>query len=443
MASTRRILIVDDDAAIRESLLDALADRTTEVRTADSAAAALQAVDDLPPDLVLTDVRMPGTDGIELLRLLRERAPFVDVVLMTAFDDLPTVASAMREGAREFLVKPLDLHDLRRVVSVVFDDRRLRTSVRSDATPSEGESHELVSHDPRMIAIYKVVGQVAASRASVLIRGESGTGKELIARAIHAHSADAHEPFVAVNCSALSPALLESELFGHVRGAFTGAITARPGRFALAGHGTIFLDEIGDTSVEFQSKLLRVLQEHEFDPVGADHSVRTEARVIAATHRQLEDRVASGHFREDVYYRLRVVDLWVPPLRDRLGDLPALTTHLVHRASRALQRPEPILAPETLDAIRRHTWPGNVRELENCLRRAVVLATGNVIHPEHLGIGPVPAGTPADLPSLADLEREHVARVLAASQGQKGRAAQILGISRPRLNRLLKQYGLE
>ena len=304
MASTRRILIVYDDDAIRQSLLEALADRETEVRTAESAAAAMQAVDDVPPDVVLADVRMPGMDGIGLLRLLRERAPFVDVILMTAFDDLPTVASAMREGAREFLVKPLDLHDLRRVLSVVFDDRRIRTKDQPDAERSEVEAHELVGHDPRMIEIYKIVGQVAASGASVLIRGESGTGKELIARAIHAHSPHAREPFVTVNCSALSPALLESELFGHVRGAFTGAISSRRGRFALAGRGMIFLDEIGDTSLEFQSKLLRVLQEQEFDPVGAEQAERTEARVIAATHRQLEELVAGGQFREDLYYRL-------------------------------------------------------------------------------------------------------------------------------------------
>jgi len=439
----QRILIVDDDGAIRQSLLAVLSDRETEVRAASNAAVALRAVEDLLPDLVLADVRMPGIDGIGLLRLLHERAPSVDVVLMTAFDDLPTVASAMAEGAREFLVKPLNLHDLRRVVSAIFDDRRIRTRIRPGGEQSEVEAHELVGHDPRMIEIYKLVGQVAASRASVLIRGESGTGKELVARAIHAHSPHAREPFVAVNCSALAPGLLESELFGHVRGAFTGAVGARRGRFALAGRGTIFLDEIGDTSLELQSKLLRVLQEQEFDPVGGERPERTDARAIAATHREIEQLVADGRFREDLYYRLRVVEIRVPPLRERSADLPLLTEHLLGRASLALQRPQPVVSREASDAIMRHTWPGNVRELENCLRRAVVLAAGNVIRPEHLGIGPIPAGSPAHLPSLAELEREHVARVLAASQGQKARAARTLGVSRPRLDRLLKLHGLE
>jgi DNA-binding NtrC family response regulator len=440
----RYVLVVDDDATIRDSLSEALADGATEVRTAEDAERALAVIDERLPDVVLSDVRMPGLDGLALLKLLRERAPAVDVILMTAYDDMPTVVAAMREGACDFLVKPLDLHDLRRVLAKVFEDRRTRERARraAEEMASAYKLNELVGHDPRMIEIYKLVGQLAANRASVLIRGETGTGKEVIARAIHFNSADAAEPFIPVNCTAFAPTLLESELFGHVKGAFTGAIADHRGRFALAGRGTIFLDEVGDTSIEFQSKLLRVLEDHEYYPVGGEKPERSEARVIAATHRDLEAMIAEHSFREDLYYRLRVVEVTVPPLRERLDDLPVLAGHLVRRASRTLHHEPPIIAREAMDALMRHRWPGNVRELENCLTRAVVLATGDVIRPEHLAIGAVPAESPAQLARLDELERDHVARVLAATDGHKARAAEILGVSRPRLNRLIVKHGL-
>jgi len=441
----RHVLVVDDDAKIRESLSEALSDDVTEVRTAEDAERALSLVDERLPDIVISDVRMPGLDGLALLKLLRERAPSVDVILMTAYDDMPTVVTAMREGAIDFLVKPLDLHDLRRVIGKVFEDRRTRERARR-AVEEEASAYrldELVGHDPRMIEIYKLVGQLAANRANVLIRGETGTGKEVIARAIHYNSPDAAEPFIPVNCTAFAPTLLESELFGHVKGAFTGAVSDHRGRFALAGRGTIFLDEVGDTSIEFQSKLLRVLEDHEYYPVGGEHPERSEARVIAATHRNLEELIGEGRFREDLYYRLRVVEIIVPPLRERLDDLQILAEHLVRRSSETLHRPPPVIAREAMDALTRHRWPGNVRELENCLTRAVVLATGDVIRPEHLAIAPLPAGSPAHLSTLEELEREHIARVLAATGGHKARAAETLGVSRPRLNRLIEKYGLE
>jgi transcriptional regulator with GAF, ATPase, and Fis domain len=246
------------------------------------------------------------------------------------------------------------------------------------------------------------------------------------------------DPFVPVDCTALPSTLLESELFGHVRGSFTGAHADRGGRFAQAGRGSIFLDEIGDTSAELQSKLLRVLQEREFYPVGADRPLRTEARVVAATHRDLERLVATDQFRADLYYRLVVVEIVIPPLRDRASDIPLLADHLLERAARSLGRPSPVLAPQALDRLQAHEWPGNVRELENCLRRALVLATGNVIRAEHL-----PLKRPiADLPNLDLLERDHVCRVYAITGSHKTRTAQILGISRPRLDRLLRKHGL-
>jgi DNA-binding NtrC family response regulator len=351
----------------------------------------------------------------------------------------------MKDGAFDFLVKPVDLHDLRRVLGRLFDDRRARQRARSavelEAAPYRLD--QLVGHDPRMIEMYKLVGQLAATRTNVLIRGESGTGKELIARAIHYNSGDAEEPFVPVNCTALPTTLLESELFGHVKGSFTGAVSSRRGRFALAGRGTIFLDEIGDTGPEFQAKLLRVLEDHEIYPVGAERAERTEARVIAATHQPLEERVASGQFRADLYYRLRVVEIRLPPLRDRLSDLPVLARHLIGRAAQTLGRAEPpLLSEAALEALLRREWPGNVRELENGLMRAVVLATGSVIRPEHLSVQD-PGGATDRLESLAEVERRQVLRVLEATRGHKARTAEILGVSRPRLNRMLRSYGLE
>jgi len=446
----RRLLIVDDDAAIRDSLADALADDKSEVTTAGSAEAALASI--ARPgggaDVILSDVRMSGLDGIALLRLLRERDSDADVILMTAFDDMHTVVSAMREGAAEFLVKPLDLHDLRRVIDRVFDDRRARARAgKRDDAPAASSAQlsgdALVGRDPRMLAVYKLIGQAAISRATALIRGETGTGKELVARAIHANSAESKAPFIAVNCAALPENLLESELFGHVRGAFTGATGDRRGRFALAGRGTIFLDELGDTTLDLQAKLLRVLQEREYYPVGGERPEKTEARVIAATHRDLEEMVARGDFRADLYYRLRVIEIVIPPLRDRVPDIPLLAQHLVERANASTGKPVPIISRDALALLTGHQWPGNVRELENCLTRATVLASGEVIRAEHIQLGPPLGDVETPLSTLDALEREHVERVLASTNGHKARAAQILGISRPRLDRVLRKHGLE
>jgi DNA-binding NtrC family response regulator len=440
---TRRVLIVDDDPVIRASLAEALADDGITVSVAEDGARALAMLADTEPDVVLSDVRMPDVGGLALQDLLRERAPEVDVILMTAFDDMPTVVSAMRGGAVEFLVKPVSLSKLRQVMTRVFQDRRLRKRAAANGETDAPPGDFLIGRDERMIDVYKLVGQAAATRATVLIRGESGTGKELIARAIHANSHAAREPFVPVNCAAVPSTLLESELFGHVRGAFTGAHETRRGRFALAGKGTIFLDEIGDTSLDFQSKLLRVIQDREFQPVGAERTEKTEARVLAATHQNLEQMVADKRFREDLYYRLRVVEIVIPPLRERRSDIPLIAKHMVKRAGASLGTSEPVLSDEALDRLIEHHWPGNVRELENCVLRAVVIAAGNVIRPEHLSIASPSRPTAAPLTSLEQIEREHLTRVLAATEGHKGRAAEILGVSRPRLGRLLKKYELE
>ena len=440
-----RVLVVDDDAAIRDVLSDALTTSGFAVVAASNGTEALATLAATPIEVVLTDVRMEDLDGLGLLRILRERSPDIDVVLMTAYDDMQTVIESMKHGAVQFLVKPLDLTRLTATLRKVFADRTARaTPPASPATAPTRDfvGRDLVGRDPQMIEVYKLVGQAAVSIAAVLIRGESGTGKELVARAIHANSALSTEPFVPINCAALPPTLLESELFGHVRGAFTGAVSNRRGRFAQAGRGVIFLDEIGDTSLDFQTKLLRVLQDREYQPVGSDETERTEARVIAATHQNLEAMVVAGSFREDLYYRLRVVEIAIPPLRARLGDLATLAEHLVARISRALSVSTPLLAADAMKRLGEHAWPGNVRELENCLTRAIVVASGGVLRAEHLSFPEAPSTSASVVPTLADLEREHIVRVLALSTGNHARAARVLGISRPRLRRLIERYGL-
>jgi DNA-binding NtrC family response regulator len=438
----RRILLVDDDTAVLNSLAEALGDVGLEVTTAESGEAALGKLAEIAPDLVLSDIRMPGLDGIQLLKVVRERAPSVDVILMTAYDDMPTVVRAMREGAFDFLVKPINLHELEEVLRKALRDRRAREAARQ-AVEDQAEPYrldELVGKDPQMIAVFKIVGQLAASRVNVLVRGESGTGKEIVARAIHFNSVGAAEPFIPVNCTALPETLLESELFGHVRGAFTGAVSDRRGRFALAGRGTIFLDEIGETSPDFQVKILRVLEDGEVHPVGGEQAEVTEARVIAATNRDLDGLVEEGAFREDLFYRLKVVEVVLPPLRERPMDIPLLVRHLTRKICRRLHESEPALPASTIEALLEHDWPGNVRELENCLTRAVALSTGGVIRPEHLGLGPDrSAGV---FRALDEVEGEHVRRVLFGVRGNKAKAARVLGISKPRLYRLLEKHGI-
>lgn len=443
----RRVLLVDDEPKVLESLSEALAAEGLEVLTAESAEQALGLVASRKPEVILSDVRMPGVSGLELLRLVKDRAPSVDVIVMTAYDDMPTVVEAMREGASDFLTKPVDLQGLRSVMDRMFRDRRARREAAEGEREAGAASPEpglgpLVGRDPKMIEVYKKVGQLAGTRVTVLITGETGTGKELVARAIHDSSPWAEEPFVPLNCTAIPEGLLESELFGHVRGAFTGAVNDRRGRFAMAGRGTLFLDEIGDTPLGFQAKLLRVLEERSFVPVGAESAEKSEARVIAATHHPLEERIETGEFRKDLYYRLRVVKIHLPPLRERRGDIPQLARHLIRRATRELERPAPTLTKATEDLLVEHEWPGNVRELENCLTRAIALATGHVIRPADLAFVGKDEVEAADYRSLEQWEREHVQRILRVTGGNKTRAAEILGVSRPRLYRLIEKHGL-
>ena len=442
---THRILVVDDDAAVREALALHLGRARYEVTAAESAEQALRIVEEVDPALVITDVRMPGMDGIALVEHLRTVLPDLNGIVITAFEDMATAVGAIRAGAYDYLVKPLDLDQIELVLERALRDRSLRRRVSTIAE----EAREpfalaaLIGRNPAMIEIYKRIGALAGNRAPVLIRGETGTGKEVIARAIHFNSSGSGEPFVAVNCTAVPEPLLESELFGHVRGAFTGAIAERRGRFELAGRGTIFLDEIGDVSPAFQAKLLRVLQEREFHPVGGERARRTEARVLAATHTPIEARVREGAFREDLYFRLRVVEILVPPLRERRQDIPLLVEHLLGKIRQEVHR-DLVVSPDALQRLTAHAWPGNIRELENALIRAAVQSRSGVLRAEDfalqsLTIDEAPAGTG----TLADAVRRHIALVLEQTGGNKRAACRILKISRPRLDRLMARYGRE
>ena len=442
---TQRILVVDDDQSIRESFERQLRLLGYAPAVAESAEAAMRLLQSSDPAIVITDVRMPNASGLELLSWLRERAPEIDVIVMTAHQDMESALRAMKGGAYDYLVKPLDLDQIELVLARCVRDRGWRRRAHRLAAEA-AEPYQLghlVGRDPRMIEISKLIASVATARMPVLIRGETGTGKEVIAKTIHYNSAEADEPFVAVNCTAVPESLLESELFGHVRGAFTGAISDRKGRFELASDGTIFLDEIGDVTPTFQAKLLRVLQDGEFYPVGAEQPEKTGARVIAATHRDLERLVTEGKFREDLYYRLRIVEIVVPPLRERAGDIPELARFLVRRAAASSGHTEPVIGDDAMAALVAHEWRGNVRELENCLTRATVLAAGNVVRPEHLSLSSDGERVSAKLASLEEVERDQIVRVLAYTAGQKTAAAKILGVSRPRLDRLLVKHRLE
>ena len=443
-----RILVVDDDASIRETFERHLSRSGYTVHLAGDGQQALSLLAEVDPALIITDVRMPGLDGLELLRRVREGADPPDVLVITAHDDMRSAIEAMRAGAYDYLVKPLDLDEIDLLIQRCLSERALRGRIQRQ-TAAAAETHaldRLVGRHPRMIEIYKMIGMLAGNRATVLVRGETGTGKERIARAIHFNSPAAAEPFIAVNCSALAETLLESELFGHVRGAFTGAVASRRGCFELAGAGTIFLDEIGDTSPGLQAKLLRVVETREFYPVGSERPRQSQARVIAATHRPLEALVQSGRFREDLYFRLKVVEIAVPPLRERPEDVPLLAAHLLARVAGELHRDVRALSDEALRELARYDWPGNVRELENALTRAAVLARGPVVGVEHLALGrsaavpdSVETATVGD--RLDDVERAHVLRVMARTGGNKRQAARLLGISRPRLDRLLAEGG--
>jgi len=449
-----RILVVDDDEALRESLALLLAAEGYEVVTAGDAAAALARLEE-PVDVVLCDVRMPGRDGLELLPDLIRRLPGAPVLLMSAYGSGDLAVEALKRGAYDYLAKPFQPSEVLLAIRKARERERLRranTLLQRDVSRAVGD-RPIVAASPPMIDLLEILERAAEYKATVLLTGESGTGKEVLARAIHAQSGRRNQAFVAVNCAAIPEALLESELFGHARGAFTGADRARRGLFVEADGGTLFLDEIGELPPPLQAKLLRVLQEEEVMPIGESKPRRIDVRVIAATSRDLERDVASGRFREDLFYRLDVFRVRVPPLRERRDDVPLLVDHFIARFRETLGKPVRTIADEALDRLVAHAWPGNVRELENVLERAMILADTDRITladlPEAIAAprrkaeaAPAPSGDFSMRRARRRFEAELIRRALDATGGNRTRAARLLEISHRALLYKIKEYGL-
>jgi len=445
--SRGRILVVDDEANAREALAELLEDEGYETETAADGEKALAAMQTFRPNVVLTDLKMPNLDGIGLLEKGRAASPSTAFVVMTAFASIETAVDAIKKGAENYLTKPLDL----RAVTALVDRAMEKSLLVTEAADLRRRLDERFSFErilgvhPSMQRLLKTVAQVAASRATVLVHGETGTGKELIAAAIHQNSRRRNKPFVKLNCAALAEALLESELFGHERGAFTGATGRREGRFMKADGGTLFLDEVSEIPMSVQVKLLRFLQEREFERVGGNETLRVDVRVVAATNRHLEDRVESGDFREDLFYRLNVVQLDVPPLRARRSDIPLLADHFLQKFGAENGRALEGFTEDALLALRLYPWPGNVRELENAIERAVVLTEGDWIEASSLPSAQG-RGDQQDLGvmipgiSLDQLERLAIERTLDAVGHSTSKAAEILGISRRKIQYRLKEW---
>ncbi|MEW6273029.1 MAG: sigma-54 dependent transcriptional regulator [Thermodesulfobacteriota bacterium] len=448
-----RVLVVDDEERMAQVVAMALGRAGWECETCASGEAALAAVEARGADVVVTDWRMPGMDGIELLRRLHDKHPALPVILITAHGSVPSAVAAMREGAFDYITKPFDNDELRALVGRALDltrlereNRYLRQEVASRYAPDA-----MVAESPRSKELLELVRRVAPSKATVLIQGESGTGKELVARLLHYWSERVGQPFVAVNCKAFAEGVLESELFGHDKGAFTGAASARAGCFERAQGGTLFLDEIGEVSLDFQAKLLRVLQEGEVLRVGGTQARRIDVRVVAATNRVLRDEVQAGRFRDDLFFRLNVIPVQLAPLRERREDVLPIAGHFLARHAAGGGR-RLVLSPEAERAILEHPWPGNVRELENVIERAVVLARGDVIQPEDLlleqtlAVSPAPASGATEGTLQECLDRAAAARIRAAldaAHGQRVEAARALGVERTTLYRMMKRLGLE
>ncbi|MBI4537861.1 MAG: sigma-54-dependent Fis family transcriptional regulator [candidate division NC10 bacterium] len=468
----KRILVVDDEESVRWALSKALERAGYQVVLAADGPGGKREAADPAVELVLLDIRLPGQDGLAILREIRARRPDVPVIMMTAYGTLQVAVEAMKQGAYDYIGKPFDVDELLLVVEKALQARALAEEVARLRQATEGpfDLSGIVGGSPAMQQIFKAVGKVAGTDLTVLLRGESGTGKELFARAIHENSRRKGRPFVPVNCAAIPRDLLESELFGHERGAFTGAVSGRRGRFEQAEGGTVFLDEIGDMDLSLQTKLLRVLQERQIERLGAEGSIPVDVRIVAATNQELEAAVSRRAFREDLFYRLNVVSIHLPPLRDRREDLPGLVAHFLAAFAAEQRSAAKVVSPEALALLREYAWPGNVRELENVVKRAAALTTTPLILPDHLPEAlhrsqPVPEGGGADrfpaewikrelqrLNGAQDgalqeyfvgcLERPLLELVLRRTGGNQLKAAELLGINRNTLRKRIKKLGL-
>ncbi len=457
MNNPGRILVVEDHENARRSLADMLRKEGYEVEEAAGGDEAIELGRQKPFDVVLTDLRMGDVDGLAVLRDFKQRSPDTSVVLLTAFGSMEGAIEAIKQGAYDYLAKPFKPDDARLVVRRSLEHSRLiRENARfRDELRDHHDQSRLVGNTPPMLEVYKLIARVSSGKSTVLIEGESGTGKELVARAIHSNGPRRDRSFVPVNCAALPDTLLESELFGHEKGAFTGAIVAKKGLFESAHEGTLFLDEIGDIGPALQVKLLRVIQEQEVRRVGGTTSTKVDVRLIAATNKDMAQLVKEGKFREDLFYRLNVVRIVLPALRKRQDDIPMLAHYFLQKVSSANPQPIRGFVPETMTLFQQYHWPGNVRELENVIERAVSLAAGPLIFPEDLpdefkqgkkedltrAVGDL-EGHDHDLVPLDEMEKRYLVRVLRETGGNKVRAAKILGIDRRTLYRMAERFGL-
>ncbi len=447
MKKSPLIVIVDDEPETLTLLQEIMAKEGYDVETVSGGKEAVALLDRIEPDVVLTDIQMPELDGITLLTHIQTHNSNVPVILLTAYGSLKTAVDGIKAGAYDYLSKPFVIEQIRLIVRRALEHKKLleENRVLREQVQEVYGLDNIQGKSPVMVSIYKLIARAAPTESTILIQGESGTGKELVARAIHANSLRKKGPFVAVDCGTLTESLLESELFGHERGAFTGAVASKKGLLETAHQGTCFLDEIGDITPTLQSKLLRVLQEHEIRRVGGTGSTSVNVRMVAASNKDLKQLVESGKFREDLYYRINVVTITLPPLRERTEDIPLLVQHFLDKYGKAASKHNIKMSQPAMALLLQYPWPGNVRELEHCIERAIVLAPHSMIMPEDLPLSicspsTPPSSTAKGWKTLQQLEREHIFRVLDSHQGNESLAAEILGIHRKTLQRKLKEY---
>ncbi len=444
-----QILVVDDEPIMRDFLEETLVRAGYGVVTMPEGKSGLDEIRSSAYDLIISDLKMPGVDGLELLGETRKIQPDAAIVIMTAYATVETAVQALKAGASDYIMKPFTPDEIEHVIRKSLNERRLENEIRYLRSQIEEDFNyqETVGSSPVMVAIYDQIKRISQSRASVLIRGESGTGKELIARAIHYGSPRRDKPFIKINCAALTPTLLESELFGHEKGSFTHAINKKIGRFELADEGTLLLDEIGEMDTNLQSKLLRVLQEKEFERVGGTKSIKVDTRIISTTNRDLEKAIEDGRFREDLYFRLNVIPIKIPPLRERKEDIPALVQHFLKKYNLENNKRVENIHHDAMKLLMSHSWPGNVRELENCIERAIVLCPDGTITAEYFAFPlqkpRIPAGNGLYLPenaTIGEAERMLILHTLKKCDNNKTKAAEILDVSVRTLRNKLKEY---
>jgi len=465
-----KILIIDDDDQLRRSFEKLLREEGYEIRSAASGETGLQQVRKEMPDLVILDMRLPGMNGFETFKHIHDLDPKLPVIIMTAFGTTETAIEATKIGAHDYILKPFDIPEMLKVIRQALEAGRfMRSRVDMDGTPDDSTGEAIIGRSRAMQDVYKAIGRVAPTDATVLIRGESGTGKELVARAIYQHSLRSHRPFLVINCVAIPENLLESELFGYEKGAFTGASHRRVGKIEQANSGTVFLDEIGDMPFSIQAKILRLLQEKSIERLGGRETIPVDVRIIAATNRDLERALEEGRFREDLYYRLKVVTVWLPPLRERIEDIPLLSEFFLSRHSADARVDTPALTEEAKEVLKAYSWPGNVRELANTLQKAIIFNRGTPIRPEDVtqaistrNENRRTSGDPEKAirqfinESLREGHHDHlfdacldrfasilISEALIVTGGNRSKAAKLLGLSRPTLHSKIDKYNLK